>query len=138
MSESRAFFDTNVLLFLLSGDSRKSDLAEGLLVNGGVISVQVLNEFASVASRKLSLSWAEIREFLDTIRAVCRVEALTVDTHDQALRMSQRYGFSIYDSTILASALLAQCNVVFTEDLQDGQIIEDRITIQNPFTSIKK
>ncbi len=73
MSETEAFFDTNVLLYLLSGDASKADRAEALVVGGGVISVQVLNEFASVASRKLGMSWVEIREVLQTIRAVCRV-----------------------------------------------------------------
>ncbi len=75
MSETEAFFDTNVLLYLLSGDASKADRAEALVVGGGVISVQVLNEFASVASCKLGMSWAEIREVLQTIRAVCRVDS---------------------------------------------------------------
>ena len=63
MSGTEAFLDTNVLLYLLSRDAAKADRAEALVVAGGVISVQVLNEFASVASRKLEMSWAEIREY---------------------------------------------------------------------------
>ena len=74
MSGTEAFLDTNVLLYLLSADAAKADCAEALVAAGGVIRVQVLNEFASVASRKLGMSWAEIREVLETIRAVCRVE----------------------------------------------------------------
>ena len=77
MSGTEAFFDTNVLLYLLSGDASKADRAENLVAAGGVISVQVLNEFASVASRKLGMSWAEIREVLETVRAVCRVEPIS-------------------------------------------------------------
>jgi predicted nucleic acid-binding protein len=65
------FFDTNVLPYLLSGDASKADRAEALVAAGGIISVQVLNEFASVASRKLGMSWPEILEVLETIRAVC-------------------------------------------------------------------
>ena len=135
MSATKVFFDTNVLLYLLSGDAAKADRAEALVIVGGVISVQVLNEFASVASRKLGMSWAEIREVLDTIRAVCRVEPITLETHDRGFALSERYGFSIYDSMILASALLAGCDRVFTEDLQDGQDIDGRLTVRNPFTA---
>jgi len=74
MTETDTFFDTNVLLCLLSGDATKADCAEALVAAGGIISVQVLNEFASVASRKFGMSWPEIREVLETIRAVCRVD----------------------------------------------------------------
>jgi predicted nucleic acid-binding protein len=107
---------------LLSGDASKADRAEALVAAGGIISVQVLNEFASVSSRKLGMLWPEIREVLETIRAVCRVEPLGLETHDLGLALAERYGFSIYDGTILASAQLADCRVVFTEDLQHGQV----------------
>ena len=133
MSGTEAFFDTNVLLYLLSGDASKADRAENLVAAGGVISVQVLNEFASVASRKLGMSWAEIREVLETVRAVCRVEPISLETHDRGLALSERYGCSIYDSMILASALLAGCDALFTEDLQDGQSVDGKLTVRNPF-----
>ena len=133
MARTETFFDTNVLLYLLSGDVSKADRAEKLLAAGGVISVQVLNEFASVASRKLGMSWMEIREVLETVRAVCHVESVSLETHDRGITLSERYGFAIYDSMILASALLADCNILFTEDLQDGQIIDDELTVRNPF-----
>jgi predicted nucleic acid-binding protein len=135
MTGTKPFFDTYVLLYLLSGDASKADRAEALIVVGGVISVQVLNEFASVGSGKLGMSWAEIREILKSIRAVCRVEPISVETHDRGLALSENYGFSIYDSMILASALLAGCKVVFTEDLQDGQCIDGRLTVRNPFAA---
>jgi predicted nucleic acid-binding protein len=133
MNESNHFFDTNVLLYLLSDDIVKADAAEVLLAKGGFISVQVLNEFSSVTSRKLGMSWTEIREILDTVRAVCDVAPVTVESHDRAIDLSERYGFSIYDSLILASAILAGCSTLFTEDLQNGQRIDDRITVRNPF-----
>lgn len=135
MGRTEAFFDTNVLLYLLSGDAAKADRAETLVAAGGVISVQVLNEFASVASRKLGMSWTEIREVLETVRAVCHVESVSLETHDRGFTLSERYGFTIYDSMILASALLAGCNVLFTEDLQDGQSIDGKLTVRNPFTA---
>jgi len=133
MSAAKVFFDTNILLYLLSEDVAKADRAEALLAAGGVISVQVLNEFASVASRKLRLFWPEIHEVLDTVRRLCRVEPLLLATHERALEISERYGFSIYDALIVASALSAKCEVLLTEDLQDGQRIDDRLVIRNPF-----
>ncbi|MGF1615305.1 MAG: PIN domain-containing protein [Gammaproteobacteria bacterium] len=134
MNEADPFFDTNVLLYLLSGDASKADCAEALVAAGGIISVQVLNEFASVASRKFGMFWPEIREVLETIRAVCRVEPLGLETHELGLALAERYGFSIYDGTIPASVQLADCRVVFTEDLQHGQVIDERLKIINPFS----
>jgi hypothetical protein len=86
MSEANNFFDTNVLLYLLSKDAAKADRAEVLLATGGVVSVQVLNEFASVATRKLAMTIPEIREILSTIRAVCVVRSLDIETHDLGSR----------------------------------------------------
>ena len=135
MSATEKFFDTNVLLYLLSGDTAKADRAEDLLASGGVVSVQVLNEFASVASRKLKMSWLEVREVLQVVRTLCRADPLTAEVHDQGLALSERYGFSVYDSMILASALRGGCHTVLTEDLHDGQCIEDVLTVMNPFTT---
>ena len=135
MSGSEDFFDTNVLLYLLSADAAKADRAEELLAIGGTISVQVLNEFAAVASRKLRMSWIEIREVLAQIRAVCAVAPMTVETHDRAVRIAERYGLSIYDALIVSAALLADCRTLHSEDMQDGQVIERRLTIRNPFAN---
>ncbi|MBS0442577.1 MAG: PIN domain-containing protein [Proteobacteria bacterium] len=133
MSGGEDFFDTNVVLYLLSADTAKADRAEELLALGGTISVQVLNEFVAVASRKLRMPLIEIREVLIQIRAVCAVESVTIETHDRALRVAERYGLSIYDALIVSSALLAGCKTLHSEDLQDGQIIERQLTIRNPF-----
>ena len=135
MSEGEDFFDTNVVLYLLSADTAKADRAEEMLALGGTISVQVLNEFVAVASRKLRMSWIEIREVLAQIRAVCAVEPLTVETHERALRIAERYGLSIYDALIVAAALLAKCQTLHSEDMQDGQVVERQLTIRNPFAS---
>ncbi|HXN44712.1 MAG TPA: PIN domain-containing protein [Xanthobacteraceae bacterium] len=132
MNASDAFLDTNVLLYLLSSDAAKADRAEALAAAGGVISVQVLNEFVSVASRKLRMSMSEIREVLSAIRAVCTVEPLSIQTHDLGFDLAQRFGLTIYDALIVAAALLAKCRIVYSEDLQDGQIIES-LTVRNPF-----
>ena len=135
MNGGEDFFDTNVVLYLLSADTAKADRAEDLLALGGTISVQVLNEFASVASRKLRMSLIEIREVLAQIRAVCAVEPITIETHERALRIAERYGLPIYDALIVSAALLAGCKTLHSEDMQDGQVIERQLTIRNPFAA---
>jgi predicted nucleic acid-binding protein len=85
-----------------------------------------------VARRKLKISWQEIQEALTAIRALCEPpESLTVDIHDSALKIAARYGYTIYDSLILATALRAGCKLVYSEDMQDGQKIRG-LTIRNP------
>lgn len=133
MPGAEAFFDTSVLLYLLSGDTAKADRIESLLEGGGNVSVQVLNEFAVVARGKLGLSFDEIREVLGTVRALCRVHPLTVETHERALAIAERYRFSIYDSAIAASALMADCKTLYVEDLQHRQRIEAQLLVINPF-----
>jgi predicted nucleic acid-binding protein len=133
MSAVDSFFDTSVLLYLLSEDSSKADRAEELLAEHGKISVQVLNEFAVVALRKLKMPLRDVREILDTIRAVCSVESITLATHDRGLAINERYGFSMYDSMLVASALIGGVQVLYSEDLQHGQVIDGALRIVNPF-----
>ena len=133
MSAADSFFDTSVLLYLLSTDPVKADRVEQLLEERGTISVQVLNEFAAVALRKMKMPLSEIREILDTMRAVCKVEPVTLATHDQGLSITERYGFSLYDSMLVSAALLANVKVLYSEDLQHDQMIDNRLRILNPF-----
>jgi predicted nucleic acid-binding protein len=133
MSGADSFFDTSVLLYLLSDDSVRADRIETLLAARGVISVQVLNEFAVVALRKLKMPLNEVREILDTIRAVCAVEPITVETHDRGLAVFERYRFSLYDSMLVATALISGAKILYSEDLQRGQIIDNQLRVTNPF-----
>ncbi|MBX3630697.1 MAG: PIN domain-containing protein [Nitrosomonas sp.] len=132
MKDHSVFLDTNILLYLLSEDEMKSVQAENTVAAGGVISVQVLNEFASVARRKLDLSFDEIREFLSHISMICPVMPVTVKVHDQGLRIAEHYGLSIYDALIVAAALSAGCTTLYSEDMQDGQTIDGQLLIRNP------
>ncbi len=133
MSGADSFFDTNIVLYLLSADTVKADRAEQLIASGGKISVQVLNEMAAVARRKLAMSWREIREVIRQVRAVCHVTPLTVETHERGLQVAEHLGLSVYDGMIVASALLSGCAILYTEDLQTGRIIDQQLTIRNPF-----
>ena len=133
MSGADPFFDTSVLLYLLSGDTAKADRVEALLLTRGVVSVQVLNEFAVVSLQKLKMPLNEIREILATIRAVCAVEPITAETHDRGLAVHERYGFSLYDSMLVAAALIVGATIMYSEDLQHGQVIDNQLRVTNPF-----
>jgi predicted nucleic acid-binding protein len=133
MSAVDAFFDTSVLLYLLSKDAEKADRVEALLAERGTISVQVLNEFAAVATRKLKMPLPDVKEILDTVRAVCDVVPVTVATHDRALAIVERYGFSLYDSLLIAAALIASSKRLYCEDLQHDQLIDRQLRVVNPF-----
>jgi predicted nucleic acid-binding protein len=133
MRDVDSFFDTSVVLYLLSEDAAKADRAEELLTRSGVISVQVLNEFVAVATRKLAMPFADVVEILGTVREVCRADPVTVECHDKGVEIAQRYGFSLYDSVIVASALLGACKTLYSEDLQHLQVIDGQLTVVNPF-----
>jgi predicted nucleic acid-binding protein len=129
----RPFFDTTILIYAVCETDARAVIAQRLLATGGHISVQVLNEFAAVARRKFKKSWKEISEALDDIRSLCEPAApLTVTIHNAALKIAAKHGYHIYDALILASALDAGCDTLYSEDMQNGQKIGP-ITIRNPF-----
>jgi predicted nucleic acid-binding protein len=128
-----SFIDTNVLVYLLSGDTVKADRAEGILRDGGVISVQVLNELTNVARRKIRMPWADIHAFLSLLRALLTVHPITLKTHETAITLAEHTNLSIYDAMIAASALHADCDVLWSEDMQDGMALGNGLHIVNPF-----
>jgi predicted nucleic acid-binding protein len=131
--KGKAFLDTNVLIYAAIKNDLRSERAEQLLAAEGVISVQVLNEFVSVARRKYQMSWKALEVALQWIRFLCPdVIPVRIGTHETAVKIAERYGYRIYDSLIVASALEANCAVLYSADLQDGQVIEG-LTIRNPF-----
>lgn len=130
----RAFLDTNILIYALAKGDPRSKRAEELLAAGGVLSVQILNEFVSVARRKIRMSWREVTEALGVIRILCASPLpLTVDTHEAALKIAEKHGYAIYDALVVATALEAGCETLYSEDLQDAQTINGQVTIRNPF-----
>jgi predicted nucleic acid-binding protein len=129
---AEVFLDTNVVLYLLSSDDEKADRAEEIIARGGVVSVQVLNEFASVATRKLGMRIAEAREVLAAVRSLCKVVPLQEDTHDAGLQIAERHRLSIYDAMIVSAARLAGCKVILSEDMQDGLQLEG-MRVRDPF-----
>jgi predicted nucleic acid-binding protein len=133
MSADSAFFDTNVVLCLLSADMKKADRAEQLIAEGGKVSIQVLDEFAAVARGKLAMPWRDVLEVLSSVRSLCAVIPVTLETHERGIELARRMKLQVYDGMIVAAALLSGCRTLYTEDLQHGRIVDDRLTIKNPF-----
>lgn len=129
---SKPFLDSNIVLYLLSGDAAKADRAQALLQAGGFISVQVLNEVTSVCLRKLKMPWQEVDALLAAIKAACEVLPLTVVSHERAVELAKRFQLSFYDANIVASAILSGAPTLLSEDMHSGLLI-DGLVIQNPF-----
>ena len=128
-----SFFDSNVLLYLASGDTAKADRAEAAIAGGGSISVQVLNEITNVARRKIRMSWADTHIFLTALRGLLTVHPMTLETHETGLELAERYNFSTYDAMIAASALQAGCDTLWSEDMQHAMTLDEGLRIVNPF-----
>ena len=127
------FLDTNVLIYAFTDDPRNQK-AQELLGKGCVIGVQVLNEFTNVARRKLGMTWEELREALSSILIVCpTVLPMDLEIHSDALAIAERYGFRIFDALMIASAIHSGCRTLWSEDMQDGMVIDGRLRIANPF-----
>ena len=133
MNAKKIFFDTNTLLYLLSSDTKKADWVTKNLQQSNVISVQVLNEFTSASIRKIKISNSELDEFLDLFTSTFNVRSLDIDTFETGLMVSRRYGYQHYDSMIIAVALQAGCEKLYSEDMQHRQIIDKKLQIVNPF-----
>src|SRR5277367_3323589 len=117
---AKVFFDTNVLIYAVTERDPRTAQAEELLASGGVLSVQVLNEFVSVARRKIAMPWSDITQALNAFRILCPAPLpITVETHDAAVR--------------IAAALTAGCTTLYSEDLHDGQTFAGQLAIRNPF-----
>jgi predicted nucleic acid-binding protein len=128
-----SFFDTNVLVYIASGDVRKADQAEATIAAGGAISVQVLNELTNVARRKMQMSWGDTHAFLTMLRELLTVHPVTLEIHETGLALAERYGLSVYDAMIAASALHAGCDTLWSEDMQHGMTLDGGLHIINPF-----
>jgi predicted nucleic acid-binding protein len=130
---AKPFLDTNVIVYAFSSNDPRSKRAEALLEGGGVVSVQVLNEFVNVSRRKQGRGWDEVHEALGVLKILLDPpQPLTVELHEAAVDIARDRGFSIYDSLIIAAALRAGCSILYSEDLHHGQSIE-QLTIRNPF-----
>jgi predicted nucleic acid-binding protein len=130
---AKVFIDTNIVIYSLGQSSAKATLAAPLFAQRPTISTQVLTETANVTLKKLALPLADTAKLLAMLEATCHVEIVTPATIQRALNIVARYNFSWFDSLIIAAALDAECDTLYTEDLQHGQVIEGKLTVINPF-----
>jgi predicted nucleic acid-binding protein len=127
------FFDTNILIYAFAADDPRSPRAESLISEGGVIGVQVLNEFTNVTHRKLRWHWDQIEASLEVVEELLGpVAPLTAAIHARAVILARERKLSVYDALIVAAAHDAGCKILFSEDLQHGQKF-GTLTIENPF-----
>ncbi len=130
---AKAFLDTNVIVYAFSSNDPRREQALALVTAGGIVSVQVLNEFVNVSRRKARREWTEIQEALALLKALLDTpQPITIELHEAAVMIARDYRYRIYDSLIIAAALRADCSFLYSEDLHHGQKI-DRLTIHNPF-----
>jgi predicted nucleic acid-binding protein len=133
MAADKAFFDTNVLIYAFSARDPRQNKALDLLLAGGAISVQTLNEFLNVVISKMKTPWPDAMTWVETILELCLPPVpITIGVHRHGVRIACAHGYHIYDSLMLAAALEASCTVFYSEDLHDGQMIES-LAIRNPF-----
>ena len=127
------FLDSNVLIYAFTDDT-KAAVAQDLLKQRPIISVQGLNEFVHVGRRKLRMDWKQVKEAVAALRRSCRtILALEDRMQEEALRIAERYGYSIFDACIVASALEGGSDTLWSEDMHHGMMIDGRLRIANPF-----
>jgi predicted nucleic acid-binding protein len=128
----KAFFDTNILVYTTTSEAKKQP-ATACLDRGGIASLQVLNEFVHVARRKLRYDWPQIERALRLFRTLLHdVVPLTLDTHANAVILARDHSVAFYDALIIASAIEAGCDTLFSEDMQNGRRFGS-LVVANPF-----
>jgi predicted nucleic acid-binding protein len=130
---AKPFLDTNILVYAFATNDPRGIEAEALIAKGGIVSVQVLNEFVNVSRRKLRRPWKEIEAALSVLKTLLDPPLpVTLDLHEAAVRLARVHKLAFYDSLIVAAAAWKKCGILFSEDFQDGRMIEG-VTIRNPF-----
>ncbi|KAF0202705.1 MAG: PilT domain-containing [Gallionellaceae bacterium] len=133
MPGGKFFVDSNVVLYALGDDLPKKFIAATLLAAHPTLSTQVLAETTHVARRKLGFSVEQVQGALASFHSDVEICVITEAVFDDSLSIALQYGYSTYDSLILAAALASMCETLYSEDMQHGQIIHGKLTIINPF-----
>ena len=130
----KIFLDTNVCIYAFDNDSKKKEKSLDLIIGShATVSTQVLMETANVAIKKFKFKQEEIQLSIDYITTFCSLQIIELLTIKQAFQIHKKYQYSLYDALIISSALEANCNILFSEDMQHGQLIDNRLRILNPF-----
>ena len=130
------FIDTNIVLYALDANSPKGQMATQLLRDRPSMSTQVIMESVNVLIKKMGFTKSEAFEHAKFLLFNSAITIIGSQTMLNAFDISDRYGYNHWDSLIIASALEAGCNTLYSEDLKDGQIINAKLTIRNPFAHI--
>jgi len=134
----KIFIDTNVLIYSFSEDEpQKQKVAVELIdsvATDAIISSQVINELANVFLKKFKLSTEQVEDALLELDSLLRIVSFDISTQIKALRLKQRYNLQYFDSLIVATALENRCNILYSEDMQNGLIVDERLKIVNPFS----
>ena len=135
MKDNKIFFDTNILIYIVKDNTGKAEIASSILsINTtAYISIQVINEFCNVAIKKLDFLKDDILFSIDKFSKNFIISEISIPVIKSALEIKEKYKYSYYDSVIIASALQNNCRILYTEDMQHNQIIEDKLKIVNPF-----
>lgn len=134
----KVFIDTNIALYLLSDNEEKCTKTKFLLKRSKpTISVQVVNEFINVCLRKIKLELNPTHKLAEALMAMCSIVAVDEDITRQSMQLAKRYQYSHWDSLIIAAALQSGCSILYSEDMHDGQVIENSLTIINPYNTDK-
>jgi predicted nucleic acid-binding protein len=138
----KSFFDTNLWVYLKAENHLPEDLRKRQVVSSLVLtlpeialSVQVLNELSNVLMKKFGFSENDTEKYVDEICLMFEVANLTPSLTKDALKLKITYGFSWFDSLIVAAALSLNCSLLFSEDMQDGLVIKKTLKVVNPFKS---
>ncbi len=132
----KAFIDTNIFIYYQRSDNpQKQSIAKNLLENNNcVASTQVISEISSILTKKYPTLEKEIQLFLQDITEFCETITISKSLIFKALKLHFKYKYSFFDSLIITTALEANCSILYSEDMQNGQIIENSLKIINPFT----
>lgn len=136
----KVFLDTNIVIYSYSEDEpKKEEIANDILEeysNQIIISNQVINELSNTLFRKFKLDADDVRAVVLELNDNFPIVNFNLETQLKGIEIKEKYKLQFYDSMILATALENGCNIVYSEDMQHGQIIENSLTIINPFENL--
>lgn len=135
----RFTLDTNVLIYAFGkDDDTRKQIAKEIIAKCHIISLQAVNETVYVLLKKFKFTSPELEKVIEFMKGNFIVSDLNISTLDQTMKISDRYGFSFWDSMMIASAINNQCSILYSEDLHHNQIIDGKLQILNPFRTAEK
>ena len=127
------FADTNIVVYAVGQDSDKRTKARQILVDSVTVSAQVINETVNVLTRKQGVNLVVAHEVAESLLDLCKVVSVDESTIREAIRLTRRYKLSHWDSLIVAAALMAGCEKLYSQDMQHGQVFDEQLKVVNPF-----